>query len=225
MLWVWGNIQSNNSPAGNIYGGVSLAGILDALRLNQSTPDPKTAKDMRVVGCSGSTVASRCQFPRPSLWFLRFPLKLPVQILFQFQRLQIMLWSFAIDADWERFHGPSYGLQLKPREPKQGQKVQSSQININIPETNLWKDQRFWINILLGYHRFRCKRPTAPDKSRPGSLQRQTDQAKGCSTECWKHISSRRRWRQFRQNQILQTGSNAEYFPGWCWGDPNEGTE
>lgn len=45
-----GNIQSNNSSAGNIYGGVSLAGILDALRFNQSTPDPKTAKDMRVAG-------------------------------------------------------------------------------------------------------------------------------------------------------------------------------
>jgi hypothetical protein len=45
-------MQSNNSPAGNIYGGVSIAGLLDALRFNQSTPDPKTARDMQIVQLS-----------------------------------------------------------------------------------------------------------------------------------------------------------------------------
>ena len=169
-----GNIQSNNSPAGNIYGGVSLAGILDALRLNQSTPDPKTAKDMRVAGkevpASQGSSSIVSQIPTETT-----PVQIPVQvpeiannIVDPSQLMQIEKGSYGPATETE---GAKTEAGKTQPQPDQYQYSGSKPLRKDQEILDKYSSGDITASVVNGQLHL--------TNQGPGSLQRQTDQAKG----------------------------------------------
>ena len=191
-----GNIQGNNSPAGNIYGGVSIAGILDALRFNQSTPDPKTAKDMRVAGK---------EVPVPqdssSLVFSIPTETTPVQVQIPEIANNVVDPSQLMQIE-KGSYGPATATAAKPEAGKTQQQPDQYSYSGNKP---LRKDQE----ILDKYSSGDITASVVNGQLHltnqgPGSLQRQTDQAKAAQLNA-ESISFQEKMKAIQAEPDLQT--------------------
>jgi len=193
-----GNIQSNNSPAGNIYGGVSLAGILDALRLNQSTPDPKTAKDMRVAGKEvpvpqdSSSLVSKIPIETTSVQISVPVPEIANNVVDPSQWMQIEKGSY----------GPATAMAAKPEAGRTQQQPDQYSYSGNKP---LRKDQE----ILDKYSSGDITASVVNGQLHltnqgPGSLQRQTDQAKAAQLNT-ESISFQEKMKAIQAEPDLQT--------------------
>jgi len=191
-----GNIQGNNSPAGNIYGGVSIAGILDALRFNQSTPDPKTAKDMRVAG-------KEVPVPQDSSSLVsRIPTETtPVQIQIPEIANNVVDPSQLMQIE-KGSYGPATATAAKPGAGRTQQQPDQYSYSGNKP---LRKDQE----ILDKYSSGDITASVVNGQLHltnqgPGSLQRQTDQAKATQLNA-ESISFQEKMKAIQAEPDLQT--------------------
>lgn len=174
-----GNIQSNNSRAGNIYGGVSLAGILDALRFNQSTPDPKTAKDMRVAGKEvpasqgSSSLVSKIPIETTSVQISVPVPEIANNVVDPSQWMQIEKGSYgpASTETVTKTEGAKTGAGKTQQQPDQYSYSGNKPLRKDQEILDKYSSGDITASVVNGQLHL--------TNQGPGSLQRQTDQAKG----------------------------------------------
>ena len=174
-----GNVQSNNSPAGNIYGGVSLAGILDTLRFNQSTPDPKTAKDMRVAGKEvpasqgSSSLVSKIPIETTSVQISVPVPEIANNVVDPSQLMQIEKGSYgpASTETVTKTEGAKAGAGKTQQQPDQYSYSGNKPLRKDQEILDKYSSGDITASVVNGQLHL--------TNQGPGSLQRQTDQAKG----------------------------------------------